>query len=52
MNFDMFYKGFVIIFGRLLAVLIARGVITQKDTDFINCQIGEDEWSKSEVDNE
>ena len=49
MTFERFYKEFVIIFGRLLAILIAKGVITQKDADFINCQISEEEWKESEA---
>ena len=49
MTFERFYKEFVIIFGRLLSVLIFKGVITQKDADFINGQISEDEWCESEA---
>ena len=52
MTFERFYKEFVVIFGRFLAVLISKGVITQKDADFINCQISEDEWEESEAINE
>lgn len=48
MTFERFYKEFVVIFGRFLAVLISKGVITQKDADFIDCQISEDEWNESE----
>lgn len=51
MTFERFYKEFLIIFGRLLALLMFKGVITQKDADFINCQISEDEWL-GEVQNE
>ena len=35
MKFDTFFNGVLGIFGRLLAVLIIRNVITQKDADFI-----------------
>ena len=45
MTFEEFYKAFQVIFGRFLAVLVVRNVITQKDVDFINCQISEDEWN-------
>ena len=49
MTFERFYREFLVIFGRFLAVLISKGVITKKDADFINCQISEDEWCESEA---
>ena len=51
MTFERFYKEFVVIFGRFLAVLISKGVITQNDANFINCQISEDKWKESEAKN-
>ncbi len=52
MTFERFFEGVKIILGRLLVVLIVRSVITQKDADFITCQISEDEWCESEGKND
>lgn len=46
MTFERFYKDLVIMLGRFLMVLISKGVITQKDADFITCQISEVEWGE------
>ena len=48
MTFEDFYKEIIAIMGRLIAVLVFRNAITQKDADFINGKISEEEWCEDD----